>query len=90
MLSRCEEVASYMLKHELTLRKTALHFGIGKSTVHILVAKKLPEVNATMYADIRKLLDKNWELRHIRGGLALRQSHPRYKDLILPKNDGCL
>lgn len=31
---RCEALAAYLIEHMSTVRSTAVHFGISKSTVH--------------------------------------------------------
>ena len=76
-MTKCENVASYMLANTTTVRSTAKHFGIGKSTVHKLVTTDLEKTNTDMYCDMRKLLDENWNTKHIRGGDATRQKYSK-------------
>lgn len=76
-MTKCEKVASYMLANTTTVRNTAKHFGVCKSTVHKLVTTDLKKVNADMYCNMRKLLDDNWNTKHIRGGEATRQKYSK-------------
>lgn len=76
---RERELAKYMIAAQATVRSTALHFGISKSTVHKDIAKKLPHSDYELYLQVRQVLDKNKQERHIRGGLATREKFRRAK-----------
>ena len=67
---RACELAVYMIETGATVRSAARHFGISKSTVHKDLSFRLPQINAQLYAQVRKILDQNKLERHIRGGLA--------------------
>ncbi len=69
---RCETLALYMIENNSTVRATAAHFGISKSTVHKDITKILKSVNCSLYIRVVELLDKNKLERHIRGGEATR------------------
>ncbi len=69
---RCETLALYMIENNSTVRATAAHFGISKSTVHKDITKILKSVNRALYIRVVELLDKNKLERHIRGGEATR------------------
>lgn len=69
---RCEIFAQYMLEHHETVRGTAKHFGISKSTVHKDVTVQLEKINPSLHEEIKALLDKNKSERHLRGGEATR------------------
>ena len=69
------KLAVYMIENGATVRAAAKHFGISKSTVHKDLQQRLPQCNATLYAQVRQILDLNKQERHIRGGLATRQKY---------------
>ena len=70
---RACELAVYMIETGATVRATAKHFHISKSTVHKDIAQRLPTYNQILYAQVRKILDQNKQERHIRGGMATRR-----------------
>ena len=72
---RAVEVANYIVENGATVRQTAKQFRISKSTVHKDVAERLPQVNPTLAAQARKVLDMNKSERHIRGGMATREKY---------------
>ena len=72
---RACELAVYMIETGATVRATAKHFHISKSTVHKDICQKLPACNPLLYAAVRKILDRNKQERHIRGGLATRKKY---------------
>lgn len=55
-----------------TVRAAAKKFGLSKSTVHKDVSYRLRLLNPSLYAEVKAVLDKNREERHIRGGNATR------------------
>ena len=72
---RAMEIARYIIDNNTTLRQEAKHFGISKSTVHKDVTERLVQVNPSLAAEARKVLDVNKSERHIRGGLATREKY---------------
>lgn len=74
---RACELAVYMIETGATVRSTALHFGISKSTVHKTLTQRLPNCNLTLYHQVRLVLDKNKAERHLRGGLATREKYAK-------------
>lgn len=80
-LSRPEQFANYILLHQTTIRKTALAFNISKSTVHNDLSKRLKRIDLSLYLNVKKLLDENFNLRHVRGGEATKQKYLNYKNL---------
>ena len=46
---RCVALAIYMLEKKATVRQTAEHFGISKSTVHKDVTISLEKVNRVLH-----------------------------------------
>lgn len=67
--------AEYIIKHSATVRKTALVFGVGKSTVHKDMVSRLPLISTYLYEKVKKVLEINLLERHIRGGLATKQKY---------------
>lgn len=72
---RAMEIARYIIDNNTTVRQAAKHFGISKSTVHKDVTELLVQVNPSLAAEARKVLDVNKSERHIRGGLATREKY---------------
>lgn len=72
---RAVEIARYIIENNSTVRQAAKHFGISKSTVHKDVTERLQNVNMTLAAEARKVLDKNKSERHIRGGMATKEKY---------------
>ena len=70
----------YMVHNGATVRETAHFFGTSKSTVHKLVTGRLKQVDPTLYARVRLVLDPNKAERHIRGGLATREKYLHEKE----------
>ena len=72
---RVIEIANYIVENNATVRQAAKHFGISKSTVHKDVTERLGQLNPTLAAEARQVLDVNKSERHIRGGLATREKY---------------
>ena len=60
-------MAVYMIENGTTVRATAAHFGISKSTVH----KDLTQ----LFLQVQMVLQLNKKERHIRGGMATREKY---------------
>lgn len=72
---RALEIAHYIIENNATVRQTAKQYGISKSTVHKDVTERLIQINPSLAAAARKVLDTNKSERHIRGGLATREKY---------------
>ena len=72
---RCEAFAEYVIETGATVRQTASHFGISKSTVHKDLSVKLKYTNKTKYALVKDILELNKSERHIRGGEATKKKY---------------
>ena len=72
---RAVEIAYYISENKATVRQTAKAFGVSKSTIHKDVTERLLQVNPSLAAEARKILDLNKSERHIRGGLATREKY---------------
>ena len=67
---RAVEIAYYIIEN-----KTAVAFGVSKSTIHKDVTERLLQINPSLAGEARKVLDLNKSERHIRGGLATREKY---------------
>ena len=72
---RCIVLGTYLVENNLTVRAVAKKFDISKSTVHKDVTQILKKVNPSLYADVNRVLEKNKQERHLRGGEATRQKY---------------
>ena len=72
---RAVEIANYIIQSNATVRQAAKKYGISKSTVHKDCTERLTQVNPTLAAEVRKVLDVNKSERHIRGGLATQEKY---------------
>lgn len=72
---RACELAVYMIETNATVRSCAKHFGISKSTVHKALTERLRQCNHALYVQVREVLDKNKQERHIRGGMATKKKY---------------
>ncbi len=68
-------LAVYIIETGATVRSTAQHFGISKSTVHKDLVQRLPQYNPVLFSQVRKILELNKAQRHIRGGMATRRKY---------------
>ena len=72
---RACELAVYMIETGATVRSTAKHYHISKSTVHKDISQRLRSCNPALYGQVRQILEKNKQERHIRGGMATRRKY---------------
>lgn len=71
-------LGEYILENEATVRAAAKVFKISKSTVHKDITERLCHQNPQLYKEVKKVLERNKQERHIRGGMATRR---KYKGL---------
>lgn len=72
---RCIILGTYLVENNLTVRAVAQKFGISKSTVHKDVTQTLKRTNIKLYEEVKAVLEKNKQERHIRGGEATRKKY---------------
>lgn len=72
MEKRAVEIAEYVIETRATVRDTAKKFNISKTTVHIDLVARLPQIRPKLANDVRTVLNINKAERHIRGGLAIK------------------
>ena len=67
----------YIIETEKTIRKTAEHFKISKSTVHKDLQESLKFISPAMKEKIDKILEKHLSIRHINGGIATKEKYAK-------------
>ena len=72
---RCVILGLYIVENNATVRSAAKQFGISKSTVHKDVTQTLKNINKSLYLDVKSVLEKNKEERHLRGGEATKNKY---------------
>ena len=72
-------LGNYIVDHEATVRQAAKVFHLSKSTIHKDVSFRLLQINPNLQAQVQKVLDKNKQERHIRGGMATKEKYLKYK-----------
>lgn len=77
--SRAIELGEYIAKSGATVRTAAKLFRVSKSTVHKDVTERLKREDPVLYKEVKKVLEKNKQDRHIRGGLATREKYKKLK-----------
>ncbi len=65
-------LGEYILDTGATVRAAAKVFKISKSTVHKDVTERLYYNNPQLYREVKAVLEKNKQERHIRGGMATK------------------
>ena len=76
--ARVIKEADFIIKENATVRAAAKAFGVGKSTVHYDMTKRLPFLDEDRAKRVKNVLFINLSERHIRGGLATRK---KYKNM---------
>ena len=77
--TRCRILGEYIVQNEATVRNTAVHFGVSKSTVHKDVTENLQKCDPLLFDKVKEVLEKNKEVRQIRGGEATRKKYLKMK-----------
>lgn len=68
-------LGEYILETGATVRAAAKVFKISKSTVHKDVTEKLRYDDPQLYREVKRVLEKNKQERHIRGGMATKRKY---------------
>ena len=79
-------LGQYILDNNATVRATAKKFGISKSTVHKDVSERLIKIQPQLYSEVKKILEKNKQGRHIRGGMATKK---KYEEIARKNEKNC-
>lgn len=71
--------AEYIIENKATVRSAAKEFGVSKSTVHKDVSERLKHLNPSLYSEVKAVLEKNKQERHIRGGEATKEKYAKLR-----------
>ena len=77
MKERVLAEAEYIIGHNATIRQTAAATGVSKSTVHGDMTEKLRKIDKELFQSVRRVLEHNLSVRHLRGGLATKLKYAR-------------
>lgn len=77
---RTIEYANYIIENKATIRATAKVFGVAKSSVHYDLKNRLKYYDEELYMRVKKILQDNFNEKHIRGGLATKQKYLQQKE----------
>ena len=77
---RTIKFAHYILENRTTIRATANHFGIAKSTVHKDLSTKLKLISPSLYCEVKSLLENNFNTKHLRGGESTKYKYLKLKN----------
>ena len=77
---RCVSLGKYIVDNGATVRSAAKVFGISKSTVHQDITSRLEKVNPALQKQVKEVLEKNKQERHIRGGLATKKKYSELRE----------
>jgi putative DeoR family transcriptional regulator (stage III sporulation protein D) len=72
---RAVVLGEYIIETGATVRAAAKVFKVSKSTVHKDVTERLKRDNPVLYRQVKIVLEKNKQERHIRGGMATRRKY---------------
>lgn len=72
---RAVALGEYISANGATVRQAAHVFKISKSTVHKDITERLKKISPSLYGQVREILSKNKEERHIRGGMATKEKY---------------
>ena len=68
---RACDLAVYIIENRTTVRAAAKKFGV----VHKDIQDRLPQINHSLYLQVKEILEINKAQRHIRGGIATRKKY---------------
>ena len=78
---RAIKLGEHIVENKDTVRRTAMKFGISKSTVHKDVTDRLKQINPYLYREVALILEQNKQERHMRGGEATKQKYLQMKEI---------
>lgn len=87
---RAVKEGEYIVENGATVRECAKVFGVGKSTVHSDVTKKLRSIDAGLADEVKRVLDVNLSQRHLRGGDSTKKMYEQKKTRVISTRAGKL
>lgn len=77
---RIKEEARFIIDNNATVRQAADEFGIPKSTIHVHMNKRLPNIDMKLYKSVRKVFETNKEERYVRSAKANKERFRRLRE----------
>lgn len=68
------KMANDLVERNMTIRETAYTYGISKSYCHFCL-NKVRELDGSLYQEVRRVLECNFNIKHIRGGNATKAKY---------------
>ena len=78
--SLMKEVGTYMYENQGTIRSTAKHFNMSKTTIHNWMRVQLQELDLDLYYRVDEVIQHNLQERAARGGRASKRRPTKHKD----------
>ena len=78
---RVKTLASYIIETGCTVRGAATKFNVSKSTVHKDITQRLKQIDSILAKQVKRVLEENKAIRHIRGGMATKLKYDALKKL---------
>lgn len=75
--TRVIKAALYIIENQATVREAATYLGYGKSTLHTDVTERLRHTDYELFKEVRKILNNNYQEKHIRGGESTRKKYKK-------------
>lgn len=75
--NRTLTAAETIINKKCTIRECAKETKSTKSTVHKDIQERLPKINAQLYKEVRKILEKNKAEATMRGGIATKKKYQK-------------
>lgn len=72
---RAVSIGNYVVENNATVREAARVFDVSKSTVYNDITKRLKIESPILQKEVKKVLTKNKNERHIRGGEATKRKY---------------
>lgn len=77
MKERVLATARYITENKATIRQAARAMGVSKSTVSQRHERKTQKLDEGLYLRVRRILEYNLSVRHLRGGRATKNKYVR-------------
>ena len=78
--NRCIKEAHFLLNNNCSIRECGNAFNLSKSSVHLDVSKRLKNIDVKLYKKVKILLKKNFETKHIKGGIITQKKFKKNKE----------
>lgn len=78
---KMQSFGGFIFENNATIRQAARRFSYSKSTVHVDVSKRLKEVDENLFEKVKKVLENNFEEKHLRGGIATKNKYKNMKKI---------